>query len=108
MKWMKQAFAVEFNKADGRTGHIWVDRYWSRILEGEPLEENPEAGAAEPAEARPTTRGKRGKSPVFHSFHPFRAATAPAKRPFPRSRAVFTPLRLNPRPSHRHHPPAII
>jgi REP element-mobilizing transposase RayT len=36
MKWMKQVFAQRFNAADGRTGHIWGDRYWSRIVEGEP------------------------------------------------------------------------
>jgi REP element-mobilizing transposase RayT len=36
MKWLKQVFAQRFNAADGRIGHIWGDRYWSRILEGEP------------------------------------------------------------------------
>jgi REP element-mobilizing transposase RayT len=46
MKWMKQTFAQRCNRAMGRTGHIWGDRYWSRILEGEPPEgEN--GGAAE-------------------------------------------------------------
>jgi REP element-mobilizing transposase RayT len=38
MKWMKQVFAQRFNAASGREGHIWGDRYWSRILEGEPEE----------------------------------------------------------------------
>jgi hypothetical protein len=38
MKWMKQVFAQRFNAATGRIGHIWGDRYWSRILEGEPEE----------------------------------------------------------------------
>ncbi|MDR2133477.1 MAG: transposase [Treponema sp.] len=37
MKWMKQVFAQRFNAAFGRIGHIWGDRYWSRILEGEPV-----------------------------------------------------------------------
>jgi hypothetical protein len=36
MKWMKQVFAQRFNAAAGRIGHIWGDRYWSRIVEGEP------------------------------------------------------------------------
>jgi hypothetical protein len=36
MQWLKQTFAVRFNRRDGRTGHIWGDRYWSRVLEGEP------------------------------------------------------------------------
>jgi hypothetical protein len=36
MQWLKQTFAVRFNVIDGRTGHIWGDRYWSEILAGEP------------------------------------------------------------------------
>jgi hypothetical protein len=39
MKWLKQVFAQRFNGMDGRVGHIWGDRYWSEILEGEPPEE---------------------------------------------------------------------
>jgi hypothetical protein len=38
LKWMKQTFAVRYNRLTGRTGHIWGDRYWSAILEGEPPE----------------------------------------------------------------------
>jgi hypothetical protein len=38
MKWMKQTFAVRFNRRMGRTGHLWGDRYWSEVLEGEPPE----------------------------------------------------------------------
>jgi hypothetical protein len=36
MKWIKQTFALRFNWDDGRTGHIWGDRYQSEILPGEP------------------------------------------------------------------------
>jgi hypothetical protein len=36
MKWLKQVFAQRYNRAQGREGHIWGDRYGSRILEGEP------------------------------------------------------------------------
>jgi hypothetical protein len=36
MKWIKQTFALRFNWDDGRTGHIWGGRYWSRIFPGEP------------------------------------------------------------------------
>jgi REP element-mobilizing transposase RayT len=39
MKWMKQTFAQRYNRAAGRIGHIWGDRYWSRILEGAPPED---------------------------------------------------------------------
>jgi hypothetical protein len=38
VKWIKQTFAVRFNLLDGRTGHIWGDRYRSEILAGEPPE----------------------------------------------------------------------
>jgi hypothetical protein len=38
MKWIKQTFAVRYTFLAGRTGHIWGDRYWSVILEGEPAE----------------------------------------------------------------------
>ncbi|MDR0629585.1 MAG: transposase [Treponema sp.] len=36
MKWIKQVFAQRFNRLVGRIGHIWGDRYWSRVVEGEP------------------------------------------------------------------------
>jgi hypothetical protein len=45
MKWMKQTFARRYNRAEGRIGHIWGDRYWSRIVEGEPPEEGEGNGA---------------------------------------------------------------
>jgi hypothetical protein len=36
MQWLKQTFTVRFNLSRGRSGHVWGDRYWSRVLEGEP------------------------------------------------------------------------
>jgi hypothetical protein len=38
MQWVKQTFAVRFNRRTKRTGHVWGDRYWSRMLAGEPPE----------------------------------------------------------------------
>jgi hypothetical protein len=38
MQWVKQTFAAHFNRSAERTGHVWGDRYWSRVLEGEPPE----------------------------------------------------------------------
>jgi hypothetical protein len=38
MQWLKQTFSVRFNLCRGRSGHVWGDRYWSRVLEGEPPE----------------------------------------------------------------------
>jgi hypothetical protein len=45
MKWLKQTFAVRFNKLDKRRGHSWGDRYRSRVLEGEPPAEADGGGA---------------------------------------------------------------
>jgi hypothetical protein len=39
MQWIKQTYAVRYNVYDGRTGHIWGDRYESEILPGEPPED---------------------------------------------------------------------
>jgi REP element-mobilizing transposase RayT len=36
MQWVKQTFAVRFNRCEDRTGHVWGDRYWSRVLDGVP------------------------------------------------------------------------
>jgi REP element-mobilizing transposase RayT len=38
MQWVKQTFAVRFNRCAERTWHVWGDRYWSKVLEGEPPE----------------------------------------------------------------------
>jgi hypothetical protein len=77
MQWMKQTFAQRYNRETGRTGHIWGDRYWSRILEGEP----PEAGTGGRTEAsangdRPL-RGKNEGPPGFSPIPPRSAASAP-------------------------------
>ncbi|MDR0639591.1 MAG: hypothetical protein LBG27_11950 [Spirochaetaceae bacterium] len=36
MQFLKQTFSARFNWVTGRAGHIWGERYWSVILEGEP------------------------------------------------------------------------
>jgi REP element-mobilizing transposase RayT len=38
MQWLKQTFAVRYNLLKGWTGHVWGDRYRSRIMEGAPPE----------------------------------------------------------------------
>jgi REP element-mobilizing transposase RayT len=62
MKWMKQVFAQRFNAADGRTGHIWGDRYWSRIVEGEPEMEGAAATGDRPRRKR-SANGDRPRRP---------------------------------------------
>jgi hypothetical protein len=66
LKWMKQTFAVRYNRLTGRTGHIWGDRYWSGILEGEPPEDVEERDEeTEEAEPRggPKARVRGGVRP---------------------------------------------
>jgi hypothetical protein len=84
MKWMKQVFAQRYNAMTGRIGHIWGDRYWSRIVEGEPDVE----GKVEPAPGdrpcggraasgdRPRWGGKKGKA-GFPLIFLFPAAFSP-------------------------------
>jgi hypothetical protein len=75
LKWMKQTFAVRYNKLTGRTGHIWGDRYWSLIVDEEPHE-----GVAEEAEPEARVRGgvrpRYGEMAIIPGFfslspHPF-------------------------------------
>jgi hypothetical protein len=47
MQWLKQTFAVRYNVMKGLDGHLWGDRYWSKVLEGEPPEEESAASGAE-------------------------------------------------------------
>jgi REP element-mobilizing transposase RayT len=75
MKWMKQVFAVQFNQADGRSGHIWGDRYWSRILPGEPPEESAEGDAKEMAGAG--ARPCPGETADSFRFSPLIPLSAP-------------------------------
>jgi hypothetical protein len=75
LKWMKQTFAVRYNRLTGRTGHIWGDRYWSVVLEGEPPEVGEEAAAAEPggeskARVRGGVRPRHGKMAIISGFFP--------------------------------------
>jgi hypothetical protein len=60
LKWIKQTFAVRYNLLTGRTGHIWGDRYWSLILEGEPPGR---AGCGREREAEPGA-GEGGVRPL--------------------------------------------
>jgi REP element-mobilizing transposase RayT len=75
LQWMKQVFAQRYNGMEGRIGHIWGDRYGSRILEGEP-EEGEAVVVGEMAEheignengVRPQSRKQQngtGSPPIF-------------------------------------------
>jgi REP element-mobilizing transposase RayT len=82
MKWMKQVFAQRYNVLTGRTGHIWGDRYWSRILEGAPPGDVEGKGgmvAASETGVRPHG-GENHKNPGFPLIPPLPATPRPAKR----------------------------
>ncbi|MDR1095437.1 MAG: transposase [Spirochaetaceae bacterium] len=46
MQWIKQTFAVRYNVMKRLDGHVWGDRYWSKVLEGEAPEEGRAAKGA--------------------------------------------------------------
>jgi REP element-mobilizing transposase RayT len=71
MKWMKQVFAQRFNAMTGRIGHIWGDRYWSQILEGEP-----EVAEESTSGDRPHWGEEKGKA-GFSLIFPFPAVLSP-------------------------------
>jgi hypothetical protein len=71
MKSLKQMFAQRYNWAEGREGHIWGDRYGSRILEGEP----PDAKDLE-SRVRPHYR-ESPPHPSSQSLFPFPLALVP-------------------------------
>ncbi|MDR3355848.1 MAG: transposase [Spirochaetaceae bacterium] len=100
MKWLKQTFAIRYNRDSGRTGHLWGARYRSRVLEGEPPDGGEAAAGDFPAcGVRPvTTRrlpgrtaagappdggrvrprsGKRASGPAFFRLYPLTVAPAP-------------------------------
>ncbi|MDR3355897.1 MAG: transposase [Spirochaetaceae bacterium] len=99
MKWLKQTFAQRYNRDDGRTGHLWGDRYWSRILEGEPPDgveaaagNFPACGVRPRSGQRPAGcaaaggppacgvrphRGKRAAGAAFFRLYPLPVAPAP-------------------------------
>jgi REP element-mobilizing transposase RayT len=83
MQWLKQVFAQRVNQAEGRIGHIWGDRYWSRIVEGEPEgagEEEEEQPAADSGETAPRVRPQgrwKGAGRGFSMIFPLPKAPSP-------------------------------
>jgi REP element-mobilizing transposase RayT len=87
MQWMKQTFAQRYNRLAGRIGHIWGDRYWSRILDGESeLVEEAPAGEGKGEVAWGTGvwnyrvsphSGKSAANPAFPPNSPHLLAPAP-------------------------------
>ncbi|MDR2785173.1 MAG: transposase, partial [Treponema sp.] len=78
MNTMKQTYAQRYNRETGRIGHIWGDRYWSRILEGEPPENEKNGGAATASNTgvRPHN-GKNKRPPGFSLIFPPPTAPLP-------------------------------
>ncbi|MDR2069757.1 MAG: transposase [Spirochaetaceae bacterium] len=85
MQWLKQTFAQRYNRLAGRIGHIWGDRYWSRILDGEPeLVEEAPAGEGKAALAGGIWNygvspqgGKSAANPAFPPSSPLLLPPAP-------------------------------
>jgi hypothetical protein len=60
MQWIKQTYACRYNVFDGRTGHIWGDRYGSWIVEGPPEDAEEYVFAPVVCEAESRRVRKRG------------------------------------------------
>jgi hypothetical protein len=86
LKWMKQTFAVRYNRLTGRSGHIWGDRYWSVILEGEPPEgvewEAGEEAVSEPG-GEPKARARGGVRPRHEEMAIITGFFSLSSHPFP-------------------------
>jgi REP element-mobilizing transposase RayT len=79
MKWLKQTFAQRYNRAAGRIGHIWGDRYWSQIVEGDPaadVEGNGEQTGISKTGVRPHGEKNEGRH-RFSPISPHPTAIAP-------------------------------
>jgi REP element-mobilizing transposase RayT len=71
MKWIKQVFAVRWNKKHNTTGHFWGDRFWSRKI----VDENDFWTVFEYIEQNPVKAGLVAKaedweySGAYHRYH---------------------------------------
>jgi REP element-mobilizing transposase RayT len=80
MQRMKQVFAQRYNALTGRTGHIWGDRYWSQILEGEPPEDaalEDGTGLSLPDTGVRPRQGKNRRRTRFSALSPTPSPPAP-------------------------------
>jgi REP element-mobilizing transposase RayT len=62
MQWMKQTFSARFNVRTGKTGHVWGERYWSKILPGEPPAE---AGEVDWAKVVKAVKGEIPEAAIY-------------------------------------------
>jgi hypothetical protein len=113
MQWLKQTFAVRFNLSEDKTGHVWGDRYWSRVLEGEPPEGAMEVDwsavdvGAETGEISVGACPQDGVSPLveeppaetgFSPQNPARSLPPPSTAPSPAHTAFALPPGTAPSP----------
>jgi REP element-mobilizing transposase RayT len=65
MQWIKQTFACRYNAMKRLDGHVWGDRYWSKVLVGEPPESGSGCGdcGESGGEESVTSAGVHGQNP---------------------------------------------
>jgi hypothetical protein len=107
MQWLKQTFAVRFNLGTGRTGYVWEDRYWLRVLKEEPPEWVGEAVevAAETGEISFGDCPPDGVRSLVAEPSAETEFSPPAPRPIPASSRLSTETRPKTLRNHRHKPP---
>jgi REP element-mobilizing transposase RayT len=77
LKWLKQTFAQRYNQAAGRIGHLWGDRYGSRIVEGEPEGEDAGQKESPPIPGVRPPRGDGAEKPAFLTIFPLPVPPSP-------------------------------
>jgi hypothetical protein len=91
MQWIKQTYSVRYNVYDGRTGHIWGDRYWSVIVEGPPGDAKEYVFAPVICKAGRRRAGKRCldcRSGVQHKGQPLHGGNGGSPPGLPRRTAL--------------------
>jgi REP element-mobilizing transposase RayT len=63
MQWIKQTFACRYNAMKRLDGHTWGDRYWSKVIDGEPPEEEIAAKEAVREESGGEEKAAAGQIP---------------------------------------------
>jgi REP element-mobilizing transposase RayT len=75
MQWIKQTFACRYNALKRLDGHTWGDRYWSKVIDGEPPESGfgcgdcGESGGEEKAAAGQIPKARLEKGPPDGDSH---------------------------------------
>jgi REP element-mobilizing transposase RayT len=105
MQWIKQTFACRYNAMKRLDGHVWGDRYCSKVLEGEPPEEGIVAGEAGRGDcAKKSGEGRAASAKAGEQIPKARPREGPPGGDSHRDGEMVENTRKPPRSSHRAAP----